>query len=49
MDLRQFLGSKIPIMIVGNKNDLEFSIKNTIFAANYLVLEGLYNILRINA
>lgn len=46
---QQRFGDIKVILTGGNKNDLEFSIKNAIFAANYLVLEGLYNILRINA
>ncbi|MBO4646240.1 MAG: type III pantothenate kinase [Bacteroidales bacterium] len=37
------------ILTGGNKNDLEKSIKNTIFAAPNLVLKGLYNILIFNA
>ena len=46
---RQQFGEVKVVLTGGNKNDLELSIKNTIFAANYFVLDGLYNILRINA
>lgn len=44
----QFGGIRI-ILTGGNKNDLENSIKSTIFAAPNLVLYGLYKILTFNA
>ena len=47
-DYRERYGELRIILTGGNKNDLENSIKNTIFAAPILVLYGLYKILIFN-